>query len=447
MDSAEREVCILNVNRIFISEFDAEERLRKANSFSLPALSLFARRNDLLLQGMDGLAIVMAEDGDRLVTRVPLAPAYLHWWSETFCRVKNISPDWNRQSEPAEQMTIYRILQKDSNMHELLKTGKLINYAAVPDYYELCEALAIACTEPPLSAVETVSRKSWTAALRNRLFLPPHSVCVTSPAEYDRCVHAMLEKYGSVLIKDSMGVSGRGILPIDSVKTAERLSLQFHRQEEEGKKQFDFVLEPYLNKAMDFSCQFQIDPSGNLTIDGFQKNTGKGFGYRSSCGLDASEQNRILSSDYLSTVSAIAKAMAEAGYFGYACIDSMITEEEIIIPLVEINPRMSMGRFNLALQKKTGKNCRLSYVEGTRSEAGASEQFLSDLEALGLLYTAAHPSGIIPLAPSVWQRSECAGKRIRIYYAVVYDTEEDYETLLDSWLAYCAGGICSGAVA
>ena len=82
----------LKKSRIYISEFEAEERLRREDSYSLPALSLFARRNDLLLEGMDALTITMAEEGDILVTRVPLPDPYLRWWEENFCRVTNISP-------------------------------------------------------------------------------------------------------------------------------------------------------------------------------------------------------------------------------------------------------------------------------------------------------------------------------------------------------------------
>ena len=439
----------LESGRILISEFEAEERLRKEDSYSLPALALFERRNDLLLQGMDALTIAMVEEGDILVTRIPLSQPYLHWWKENICRVANISPDpvLKGSEDAAGRTSVYQLLQGDNSLHALLKNHAVVNYAAVPEYYMMCRTVGIAVREPDLSVVEELSRKSWAAELRNRLGIPPYSVCAASPQEYDACVHEMLARYGSVLIKDSMGVSGRGILHVDSVKTAERISRHFQKQKEEGKTVFDFVIEPYLNKKMDFSCQLHIDCNGAVTIDGYQKNTGRGFGYRASGALSENERKRISDSGYRDVVNQIANAMAEAGYFGYACIDSMITDEDAVIPLLEINPRMSMGRFNLMLQKKTGKNCRLSYAEGKRRETGDCETFLSDLENIGLLYSRQHPSGIIPLAPATWQKRECAGKRVRIYYAVVYDTEEEYETLLDSWLAYCARCICSGAVA
>ena len=439
--------CLKN-GRLLIAEFEAEERLRASHSFTLPALALFAQRNDLLLQGMDGLMITMAEEGDMLVTRVPLPPEYLQWWNRTFCNVSNVSP----RPEPSENVSasgresIYHLLQQDKTMHELLRRSVIVNYAAVPEYYWMCQALGIAVSEPDCSAAELLSRKSWAVSLRKELGLCPEGVCVSSVEAYDRCIKEMLARYGSVLVKDSMGVSGRGILPVEHEAAAERLSRHFHKQQAEGKQNFDFVIEPYLNRTMDFSSQLHIFRDGTAEIDGYQKNTGRGFGYRSSCGLSDAERNLIFSSGYPDTVRAIADAMAEAGYFGYACIDSMIADGDTVIPLLEINPRMSMGRFNLMLQKKTGKNCRLSYAEGTAKQEGVSETVLSDLDTLGLLYTGDRPYGVIPLAPAAWQRAECRGKRIRIYFALVYDTEEQYEKLLGSWLGYCTRCICAGSV-
>lgn len=432
-------------SRLFISEFESEKRLRSSSSFSLPSLSLFKKRNDLLLHGMDGLTISMAEKGDILVTRIPLKDVYLHWWKETFCEVGNISP--NSSPSDDNETSIYHLLQKDEATHEILKNSIIRNYAVTKEYYDMCNSIGLAVTEPDLAIVTMLNRKSWSNELRNRLGYAPRGITVSSVEAFDACIHKMLDTYGNVLVKDSMGVSGRGILPVDSHKAAERLSLHFRKQKEEGKQIFDFVIEPYLNCTMDFSCQLHIDRDGSTIIDGYQKNTGIGFGYYSSEILRRDETDLILSSGYPACVMNIGEEMAKTGYFGYACIDSMITDEDTVIPLLEINPRMSMGRFNLSLHQKTGKNCRLSYLEGTASRHGSVGKMLEDLERIRILYTKDHPYGVIPLAPNTWDTAKCsATDRIRVYYAIAYEKEGDYEKLLDSWLEYCAWNICSGTI-
>ena len=432
-------------NRLFISEFESETRLRSSGSFSLPSLSLFKKRNDLLLHGMDGLTISMADKGDILVTRIPLKDEYLRWWKDAFCEVGNISP--NSSPSDDNETSIYHLLQKDEATHGILKNSTIRNYAVTKEYYDMCNSIGLEVTEPDLSIVTMLNRKSWSNEVRNHFGYAPRGITVSSIETFDACIHKMLDTYGTVLVKDSMGVSGRGILPVDSHKAAERLSLHFKKQKEEGKQIFDFVIEPYLNCTMDFSCQLHINHDGNTIIDGYQKNTGIGFGYYSSENLRKEETDLILSSGYPTCVMNIGEEMAKTGYFGYACIDSMIADKDTVIPLLEINPRMSMGRFNLSLHRKTGKNCRLSYLEGTASGHGSAEGMLEDLEQIGILYTQNHPYGVIPLAPNTWDRAEYSiNNRIRIYYAIAYDKEEDYEKLLDSWLKYCAGNICTGPI-
>ncbi|MBR2794516.1 MAG: hypothetical protein IKE16_07705 [Solobacterium sp.] len=387
----------------------------------------------------------MADKGDILVTHIPLKDEYLRWWKDAFCEVGNISP--NSSPSDDNETSIYHLLQKDEATHGILKNSTIRNYAVTKEYYDMCNSIGLEVTEPDLSIVTMLNRKSWSNEVRNHFGYAPRGITVSSIETFDACIHKMLDTYGTVLVKDSMGVSGRGILPVDSHKAAERLSLHFKKQKEEGKQIFDFVIEPYLNCTMDFSCQLHIDHDGNTIIDGYQKNTGIGFGYYSSENLRKEETDLILSSGYPTCVMNIGEEMAKTGYFGYACIDSMIADKDTVIPLLEINPRMSMGRFNLSLHRKTGKNCRLSYLEGTASGHGSAEGMLEDLEQIGILYTQNHPYGVIPLAPNTWDRAEYSiNNRIRIYYAIAYDKEEDYEKLLDSWLKYCAGNICTGPI-
>lgn len=434
---------MMDKQRIFISEYESEERLRKPDSFSLPSLRLFQGRNELLLDGMDGLTIAMPEDGDIIVTRKPLPEEYLRYWSSSIHRVSGFSP--RPAADSAEQRrSIYQLLEKDSSACDALKTARILNYAAVPEYYELCEKLGIAAEGPSLSLIRQLNSKAYSNDLRIQLDLPCRGVHLRSVQDYDDCIQRLLDQWGTVLIKDSMGVSGKGIMEIDSPGIADRLSRHFHKQMEEGRGHFDFILEPKLNRKTDFSCQFHITEEGNEVIDGYQKNASRGYAYLGSGSLSKEELDLLAGFGYRECVQAIAADMAARGFYGYACIDSMITMEDEVIPLLEINPRMSMARFNLNLGKVTGKPCRLGSFEGLRSPDIDLSGVLNELETEGLLYTKQSGRGVIPLAPCVWCVPEAAGKHVRIYYVTVFDTENDYENILDSWLPYCAGRICSG---
>ena len=435
--------------KIFISEFEAEERLKDRNSFSLPSLSFFSKRNDTLIEGMDGLAITMADDGDILVTRKRLPEEYLAYWRDNICDVDNFSPesDGRGREEHSERYSIYELLQNDPEVSKLLKSGTIVNYALVPEFYEMCDVSGIENHEPDLNTVLKINSKAYSNSLKIKLDLPAKGINVRSVEEFTETAEKMLKEYDKVLIKDSMGVSGKGILPIDSLDSVQRLSAHFRKQEEQGRTGFDFVLEPLLNKTMDFSCQFHIKPEGEVIIDGYQKNHSKGYAYLSSGPLEKEESELIEASGYRQCIMKIAEEIFKDGYYGPACVDSMIVDENTVIPLVEINPRMSMGRFNLRLEKYLGKKSRLAYVEGMRNEGYGFDKLLEDLREKKILYERQNPTGVIPLAPCTWCMDECKGQRVRIYFAIIYETDEEYKEIYDTWLGHCSGSICTGPVA
>lgn len=501
---------------IYIAEFDSEEKLKDQRAFSLPSVNLFNKSDQLLKQGMDGLMIAMAEEGDLLVTEVPLPEAYLHYWAENFCRVGNFTPSMPEQAGPEpgrpapnhdypslrgrpapdsnspapqkqdsrENMSIYRRLQLDPDARRLFIGKNIQNYALVPGYYEMCSALGLQGDEPPLSVITELNSKAYSNDLKYRLDLPARGIRLRSIPDYERRIGQMLEDCGKVVIKDVMGVSGKGMLVIDSAGMADRLLTHFRRQEAQGRTQFDFLLEPLLNRTTDFSCLLQIDRSGGIRIDGYQQNESRGFSYLGSGPLENSrngnrDYERILSSGYPETVKAVGAALAEKGYHGCVCIDSMIADHDQVIPLLEINPRMSMSRFNLNLQKRLGRPCRLRRAEGRRiddagtggsndsggrtgrpdggnrfdengrscgRDGGSLEQLLRDLDAEGLLFTRPRGSGVIPLAPGTWNRPGAAGQRVRVYYVIAYETEREYEKISAAWLSYCSRRLCTGAL-
>jgi|GEM_PF-5594468 len=432
--------------KMYISEFDSESKLRDNNAFELPSLNIFSPSNRQLMRGMDGLTIAMVNEGDILVTSEKLPEAYLDYWGREICSLQNYSPSATGFEGDAESISIYSRLAEDETARKMLKSSKIINYALVPEYYEMCEEVGIECEEPKLSLIRELNSKAYSNMLKEKFDLPAKGVRVRSIDEYEEVTAEMLKEHGSVIIKDVMGVSGRGMLLIESAKTAERITSHFKKQQEDGRTDFDFILEAALDRETDFSCLFQIDKEGRANIDAYQKNYSKGYAYLGTGPLEQSEYALISASDYSDTVMKIADDMARQGYHGYACIDSMISKGFEIIPLLEINPRMSVSRFNFALQEKIGRDCRLGYTEGKRNESGDTntEKILKSLDDEGILYTRKRGKGVIPLAPLTWDGADAEGLRVRIYYVIAAGTQEEYEEILAAWLAHCSGSICAG---
>ncbi len=426
--------------KIYISEFDSESKFKNEKAYALPAAGIFSTQNRMLTEGMDALTLAMAGEGDVAITYRPLPEEYLEYWTDNICSVENFTPSAN------EDGSIYRRLLMDEGSYDLLRNGTIVNYAQVPDYYEMCRRLGIPGDRPGPDVIRELNSKAYSNELKHRLGFPAAGIRIRSPEEYEEQAAIMLKRCGSIMIKDSMGVSGKGMLLIDSESIAARLADHFRRQQDSGRTDFDFILEPFLSRKTDISCLFHIEDSGKTVIDGLRRNYSRGYAYLGSGPVDAEEQALAESSDYAGKVSCIASDMSRKGFRGFACIDSMITQDDQLIPLVEINPRISMSRFSLSLGQKLDAECRLGYSEGKISGSTNTGQLLTLLTNQGLLYTREKGCGLIPLAPCTWDVPDAAGKRARIYYAIMYRSPEEHEKILTAWLSHCSRSICAGSV-
>ena len=427
--------------KIYISEFDSESKYKDRTSYSLPAPGIFNMQNRLLVEGMDALCFAMADDGDVIVTARSVPEEYLEYWRSDICSSENFTP------AAADSDSIYRRLLMDENSHSMLRGGTIINYAHVPEYYEMCAGLGIIDDGPGPDVMKVLNSKAYSNELKHKLGLPNEGIRVQSPAEFEKYVSLMLKDHSRILIKDSLGVSGKGMLLIDSEGIAARLAAHFRKQQDSGRSDFDFILEPLLDRKTDISCLLHIDDCGAAVIDGLRKNYSKGYAYLGSGPPDADEEALAESSGYIDQVMRIAGDMADKGFSGFACVDSMITTDDQFIPLIEINPRVSMSRFSLRLEQRLGTDCRLGFTEGKHSGDISTARLLDELRTDGLLYTKDKGTGLIPLAPRTWDVPDAAGKRVRIYYAVMYGSPEEYDKILTAWLARCSGSICAGTVA
>lgn len=415
-------------NKAFIAEFNAEEKYKTGEEYSLPSFSFPGKIVDSLHDGMDGLLLCMLEEGDSLITKYKLPSKYLTYWKNNFFGFNNIGL---LDETDIDDKNVYQLIGESQEMCKLLEGKTLIEYSNNPDYCLL--ASKNAAFEKPMDSeiIRTINKKSFSNTLKLKYGLNGAGINVTSIEAFELEAKGLLKTSGKILIKDSLGVSGKGIQIIESEMQIARLVKHFKKQKESGKQIFDFVIEPYFNKKIDFSCHFHIDKNGNATIQGYQKNNNKGFAYKESVSLVDAELLLIESSDYKSAIHTVSKELFDMGYNGFVCLDSMILENDEIIEIVEINPRMSMARFNLNMQKKVGRLCCLTYSDVSFANDYYIDDLLDELYKNDLLYSKGG-KGVVPLAPGTWSIHRFEGNKgikLRAYYLIVYDSEDEMKSM------------------
>jgi len=180
-----------------------------------------------------------------------------------------------------------------------------------------------------------------------------------------RCeeIETLLEKYTSIVIKAPMSSSGRGIQIIRKPK----LSVS-NRQWISGilKQQHYLIAEPFLEKLIDVSFQFQVLPNSEIDYLGysvFETNSNgqyKGtFIYPDLKSILSDENISELDEMICITANTIKESLRKSVYAnfhrGFLGVDALIykhNEHLKIQPCIEINSRMNMGILTKFMERK-----------------------------------------------------------------------------------------------
>ena len=168
--------------------------------------------------------------------------------------------------------------------------------------------------------------------------------------------------YASFVLKHPFGVSARG----NYVHTKQVLNTAVYAAMEKKLETSPFCLEPWMNRKVDFSTQWELTQQGECILLAFilLHNHPKG----STRTLISGPFDQLFPKTYHSFLyRAVEKARyllgmwKNIGYFGPLGIDGMIYEDPLshqlhLHPMLEVNARVSLGRIALFFQQQYFKN-------------------------------------------------------------------------------------------
>ena len=185
------------------------------------------------------------------------------------------------------------------------------------------------------------------------------------------------------------------------------------------------LLEPWLDKVADLSIQLDVAPSGVRWLGIRRFHTGARLEYRGT-ELDpklstlAEPTQRFVHSEaqplerWKRLARSVGQALAQAGYQGPAGIDAMIWRDATgalkLKPLVELNPRWTMGRVALAIESRVLPGTPARWVFVSRRDLPAGQDFAAWAAQL----EARHPV-----------RQQPSGGGMRISEGIVFSTDPE----------------------
>ena len=305
------------------------------------------------------------------------------------------------------------------------KVNELRPWGWSPDSAELLSPLVAGLPrggEGPCwsAAIRSLYAKSWSAA-RLGEFLATHEAdyfcgteAVGTACETTEQVLTQIERLvagsGAVVVKALYGSSGRGQIHCRGGQV---------RAEQRGqlanmlRRQGQVVVEPWLDKVVDLSLHFDVGGEGAAVVAGWTRFLTDGRGqYRGSfvgsltAGLDE-EAKRFLYGDGRDArrLPRLGEQLAEwlveplraAGYQGPVGVDAMVYRDRDRLrlkPIVELNPRTTMGRVALKLRQAVNSARTALWLVLSRREVVAAG--FAGLAECAAALEAAHPARLMP---------------------------------------------------
>ncbi|MEU4761665.1 hypothetical protein AB0H12_00335 [Actinosynnema sp. NPDC023794] len=319
-----------------LGAFDAERSWRPADLARLPAVAAEGHHVD----AMDELLAGLCAPEDTLVTRHGLDPRLR-------AALADAGIAFRHHVVPDGPGTVEELFARDPAAPELLRDNDFAPYAVTAPVAALAPGL------PAVADVAQVNSKAWSNDLVVELGLPGAGVVVRSTAELARAVD------GPVVVKDPYGVSGSGVLEVRSPGVLRAITRVLDRQ---AGARVELVVQPLYDKLHDLSAHGELEPDGTWHWLGVRQVRNRGFRYAGSGppGSDAHEQA------LRDAAAEVARRAFAEGYWGPISIDAMVLPDGVLIPVLEVNARVSLGRLSLELDRRLGdgrRRCHLWQVE------------------------------------------------------------------------------------
>lgn len=143
------------------------------------------------------------------------------------------------------------------------------------------------------------------------------------------------------VVKESLGVSGRGMVVIADDRAADRLVRLVGRRGPDSPA--DLVVETWIEHAQSLNYQFVVSRSGRVcfeTVKAELVRDGVHQGHRFPVELPAA-----VTAELTAAADAIGKVLFADGYFGVVGVDALLGPDGTLYPCLEINARFNMSTY------------------------------------------------------------------------------------------------------
>ncbi|WP_254178740.1 preATP grasp domain-containing protein [Cytobacillus oceanisediminis] len=338
-----------NTTVIWLPNFEVEAFWRSSDIVSLPSFK--NNISNKMTNSLSELGLLLARPKDIVILKKEPDPSFLAYLEEL---------GWQRPiilipSNVHEDLLLTESILNDDELLSKLKekiSGKpTLLYAHGTSLLEeeLARRLNISLGNSNAELSAKINNKAYSRKLAENLGISQ----VKGGVAYtlDDLRHLFKEMKGilkekPLVLKDGLGVSGKGLLVIENEERFNQIFNYLHLTANKIKSyKTEMVLEEWITRNKDLNYQFQVNKDAShkfLSIfeARVNKSTHLGHVHPHGCSLDTVETLQ-------QTAKEISKKLAVEQYHGIVGVDAMIGEDGKLYPCIEINARLNMSTYLL----------------------------------------------------------------------------------------------------
>jgi len=338
---------------VFLGNFEVEDRWARPYG-RLPGAAV--KSASAVVNRMDEFCLSLATDRDYVLLKEAVDTGYArHRDALGLPPARVLVTDRNRPelSVSEEALDSPRLL---AQLARLARDGAYLLPLGTSHLEEQLSALTGLPLAPPASDVfREVNSKIYSRRLADRLGIrstPGQEIATVGELrELDPDLLEALDRGGRLVVKEALGVSGKGILVIDRRRRLDQLVAMLQRRaDRNADDRLDLVVEQWIEKTCDLNYQFVVGRTGTVTFDFVKEaltEAGVHKGHVMPSRLDPGQL------DELRDCSAeIGASLFADGYYGVVGVDAILDADGRLYPVLEINARFNMSTYQTDLAQR-----------------------------------------------------------------------------------------------
>ncbi|MFJ8953499.1 hypothetical protein ACIRO1_25630 [Streptomyces sp. NPDC102381] len=328
---------------VFLCNFEVERRWAE-NYKGLPGPQVSA--SDKTVQRMEQLGALLGAEGDFLILQEPLDSSFRGYAASLGLPTPTELIPENRPEGAGTSAAVLSSPDLLARLRELGDAGAyLMPMGTSAEEQKISEATGLRLAGAEADIAEKVNSKIYSRRVTEELGLRTIAGrCCEHIEELDDALSWGLRDSPAVIVKEAYGVSGRGLIVLDSAKKADRLLRMLRRRATQtGSDRVDVVVERLLAKKSDLNYQFVIGCDGtvhfNFVKEALTEN-GVHKGHVMPAGLTPAQFTEIEEAS-----QAIGARLYSDGFYGVVGVDAILGADDVVYPVLEINARLNMSSY------------------------------------------------------------------------------------------------------